>query len=67
MIIKPVNIKALQSAIRDSTTQIEGVDLSALDQLVEHVPEDMTATVQAGMTLLNFQTQLAQTVTMVAS
>ena len=58
--IKPANIKDLQTAIRDSETQIKGFDLSALDQLIEHVPEDMTATVQAGMTLRNFQTQLAK-------
>ena len=58
--IKPANIKDLQTAIRDSETQIEGVDLSALDQLIEHVPEDMTATVQGGMTLENFQAQLSK-------
>ena len=56
--IKPANIKDLQTAIRDSETQIEGVDLSALDQLIEQVPEDMTATVQGGMTLGNFQAEL---------
>ncbi|SVA60810.1 uncharacterized protein METZ01_LOCUS113664, partial [marine metagenome] len=38
----------MQTVIRNSEPQIEGVDLSALDQLIEHVPEDMTATVQAG-------------------
>ena len=60
MMIKPANIKDLQTAIRDSETQIEGVDLSALDQLIEHVPEDMTATVQGGMTLGNFQAELTK-------
>ena len=58
--IKPANIKDLQTAIRDSETQIEEVDLSALDQLIEHVPEDMTATVQGGMTLGNFQAELTK-------
>ena len=58
--LKPADIKDLQKAIRDSETPIEKVDLSALDQLIEHVPEDMTATVQAGMTLENFQTQLSK-------
>ena len=58
--IKPADIKDLQKAIRDSETPIEKVDLSALDQLIEHVPEDMTATVQAGMTLGNFQAELSK-------
>ena len=58
--LKPADIKDLQKAIRDSETPIEKVDLSALNQLIEHVPEDMTATVQAGMTLENFQTQLSK-------
>ncbi|HIG81295.1 MAG TPA: FAD-binding oxidoreductase, partial [Verrucomicrobiales bacterium] len=31
-----------------------------MGELIEHVPEDMTATVQAGMSLGDFQTQLAQ-------
>jgi len=58
--LKPADIKDLQKAIRDSETPIEKVDLSALNQLIEHVPEDMTATVQAGMTLGNFQAQLSK-------
>ena len=58
--LKPANIKDLQTAMRDSETPIEKVDLSALNQLIEHVPEDMTATVQAGMTLGNFQAQLSK-------
>jgi len=58
--LKPADIKDLQRAMRDSEAPIKKVDLSALDQLIEHVPEDMTATVQAGMTLENFQTQLSK-------
>jgi glycolate oxidase FAD binding subunit len=39
---------------------VKAMDLSAIGELIEHVPEDMTATVQAGMSLGDFQTQLAQ-------
>ena len=60
MMIKPTNIKDLQAALRNNKSPIERIDLSALDQLIEHVPEDMTATVQAGMKLGNFQSQLSK-------
>ena len=60
MMIKPTNIKDLQTALRNNKSPIERIDLSALDQLIEHVPEDMTATVQAGMKLRNFQSQLSK-------
>jgi len=60
MMIKPTNIKDLQTALRNNKSPIEKIDLSALDQLIEHVPEDMTATVQAGMKLGNFQSQLSK-------
>ena len=35
--------------------RIETVDCGALNALIEHYPEDMTATVEAGMTLAAFQ------------
>jgi FAD/FMN-containing dehydrogenase len=38
--------------------KLEKVDLSAVASLVEHQPEDMTATVEAGMTLCAFQERL---------
>jgi len=60
MMIKPTNIKDLQTALRNNKSPIERINLSALDQLIEHVPEDMTATVQAGMKLGNFQSQLSK-------
>ena len=60
MMIKPTNIKDLQTALRNNKSPIERTDLSALDQLIEHIPEDMTATVQAGMKLGNFQSQLSK-------
>jgi FAD/FMN-containing dehydrogenase len=60
MKLKPSSIKDLQTALQNPQSPIEEVDLSALNQLIEHVPEDMIATVQAGMTLGNFQTELSK-------
>jgi FAD/FMN-containing dehydrogenase len=39
-------------------TSISAADLSALSSVVEHHPEDMTASVQAGMTVAAFQESL---------
>ena len=41
--------------------KISAVELGQLTDLVEHHPEDMTASVEAGMTLAEFQTRLRQT------
>ena len=60
MMLKPSDIKDLQTALRNSETPIDRADLSALDQLIEHVPEDMTTAVQGGMTLGNFQSELSK-------
>ena len=59
MKLQPQNIKELQEGLARSTS-VDDLNLSALDQLIDHVPEDMTATAQAGMTLAAFQKQLAQ-------
>ncbi len=40
--------------------KVEQVALSALSRLVAHNPEDMTATVQGGMSLAQFQSAVAQ-------
>src|SRR5205814_2314689 len=40
--------------------KISCVDLSALNRLLEHKAEDMTATVQAGMSLADLQKELAR-------
>jgi len=60
MKLKPSSIKDLQTALQNPQSPIEEVNLSALNQLIEHVPEDMIATVQAGMTLGNFQAELSK-------
>src|ERR1041385_3220874 len=38
--------------------KIESIDLRALNRLLEHTPEDMTATVEAGMALAQLQAHL---------
>ena len=55
----PTSIPELQELL----PQLQGVgevSLEAVADLVEHVSEDMTATVQAGMTLAEFQSRLAK-------
>ena len=55
----PSSIAELQELL----PQLQGVgevSLEAVADLVEHVSEDMTATVQAGMTLAEFQSRLAK-------
>jgi hypothetical protein len=60
MKLKPSSIRDLQTALQNSQSPIEDVDLSSLNRLIEHVPEDMIATVQGGMTLGNFQGELSK-------
>ena len=58
MTIKPDSISELQELLPQSQ-RVDEVSLEAVAELIEHVPEDMTATVQAGMTLAEFQSRLA--------
>ncbi len=48
------------AAAHSAGTKIEGYDLQSLDQIPEHVPEDMTVTVEAGVTLEALQKSLAK-------
>lgn len=57
MILKPGNLEELSAQIK-AASSVEGVDLSALGEMVEYTPEDMTATVQAGLRLSEFQRML---------
>jgi FAD/FMN-containing dehydrogenase len=62
MIVRPNAVAELQEALiqaNASRQRISGFDLSALNRLIEHESQDMTATVEAGMTLGNFQNRLA--------
>ena len=57
--LQPSSIENLQGELA-TYNNVDDVDLSQLSRLVEHVPEDMTATVEAGMTLVDFQQHLAK-------
>lgn len=59
MTIKPGSISELQELLPQSQ-RVDEVSLEAVAELIEHVPEDMTATVQAGMSLSEFQSRLAK-------
>lgn len=62
MKLKPASIAELANFLAADRTRMEKVtsfDLNALDRLVEHKAEDMTATVGAGMNLADLQKQLA--------
>jgi len=59
MTLRPDNLQQLREQM-GAAKSIHSFNLAALSQLTEHVPENMTATVQAGMTLDNFQSQLAK-------
>ncbi|MBM3840429.1 MAG: FAD-binding oxidoreductase [Verrucomicrobia bacterium] len=62
MILQTRSVEDLQQAVASahaSGERIASVHLHAMNRLVDHVPEDMTATVEAGMTLTEFQARLA--------
>src|SRR5688500_2609579 len=61
VILRPQNRDELLQQLRDNFARdekISSVDLSALNSIVEHFPEDMTASVEAGLTLAAFQDHL---------
>lgn len=63
MILEPHSLDGLSrelAAAHAARQKISAVRLGALSRLVEHTPEDMTATVEGGMILRAFQEQLAE-------
>ena len=61
VILRPQNRDELFQQLRDNFSRgekITSVDLAALNSVVEHFPEDMTATVEGGLTLAKFQDHL---------
>lgn len=63
MLLQPRNREELTEAFaraNASRERITGVDLCALNRVIECVPEDMTVTVEAGITLSALQTALAR-------
>ena len=58
---KPATVAGLQAfvgAAHERSQKISRCDLSGLNRLLEHTAEDMTAIVQAGMILTDFQNEL---------
>jgi FAD/FMN-containing dehydrogenase len=63
MILRPTSPSELTELLSNAharAERISQVDVSALHRLVEHKAEDMTATVEAGMTLGSFQNELSR-------
>ena len=55
MILKPKDIKDLRATLIKAQGSVESVDLTNISALINHVPGDLTARVQAGMKLKTFQ------------
>ena len=55
MILFPSSKEELGNQLREADVLIDEIDLSELNQLIDHTPDDMTATVEAGMKLSDFQ------------
>jgi FAD/FMN-containing dehydrogenase len=63
MHLRPTNQEELAEALgaaNQQGTKIEGLDLTRLNRLLQHTPEDLTVTVEAGMTLAALQSVLAR-------
>jgi glycolate oxidase FAD binding subunit len=61
--LRPANKLELAEALRaanQASRHIGHVDLNALRQIKQHTPEDLTVTVEAGLTLAELQSALAQ-------
>jgi glycolate oxidase FAD binding subunit len=61
MPLQPRNVDELRAALADTAARrqpLGGFDLSAFNRLVEHTPEDMTVTVEAGLSLGALQARL---------
>jgi FAD/FMN-containing dehydrogenase len=62
MKVKPANVAELTDLLADACakgTKVSSFDLSALNRVLDHKSEDMTATVEAGVILADLQKQLA--------
>ena len=63
MVIEPANVEDLCHAMASAHARhekIAAVETKALHRILEHCPEDMTATVEAGIALGKLQSHLAQ-------
>ena len=63
MNLKPASIEELSEALACVNTRgekVTSIDLTRMTRLLEHKAEDMTATVEAGISLAAFQTEVAK-------
>ena len=63
MTLAPATIAELSKALADANSRkakIERVDLGKLNHVLEHTPEDMTVTVETGITLAELQKQVGR-------
>lgn len=63
MTLAPLSLRELTAALADAHARgerIDGHDLTALSRVLEYTPEDMTVTVEAGLTVAALQTQLSR-------
>jgi FAD/FMN-containing dehydrogenase len=54
------DLKRQLAELREAGGRVEGVDLRAMDRVLAHEPEDMTITVEAGITVKRLQEQAAR-------
>src|SRR6185437_11962284 len=63
MTIRPLNLTDLKTSVSDAHERgekVTGIDLGALDRILAHSPEDLTVTVESGITLARLQAELAR-------
>jgi len=63
MTFRPANKEELAETLSSANQRrghVGSVDLGAFNRILEHTPEDMTVTIEAGVTLANLQATLAQ-------
>ncbi len=63
MTLKPPNVSELQASLRAAFQRgerVDAVELAAFNRVLAHVPEDMTVTVEAGVTLAALQKHVAR-------
>src|SRR5438477_7879740 len=62
MILQPCNVDELSESVAAADAKgerITGFNLNSLVRVLEHTPEDMTVSAEAGITLANLQSYLA--------
>ena len=63
MTLQPLNLAELREKLASANSRgekVESISLDRFDRVLEHTPEDMTVTVEAGLTLDSLERQLAQ-------